>query len=510
MKTKNLLTLCGSAIAAGIIADLMYTVRGLLPDIAFKVIIAILVIASMTALYIISLIAKRCHAALTDMRMKHLDHHERRQRLLMDTERHQMEMLALQADMHLKLSRVYADPNGNYPVLVPGQVQIQPSQLDYLMLPAGQMKGVRQPVQVSAEQEEKEQDETLPTSVTYEEIKHLIPPGQSLLGVGINGIVRTCAFAALMTMWICGGSSTGKTNTVSIKINEAIENGRDIRFIVIDPHKEKEDSLYNKIKRYESRFLFQVASTGDEVFNALSWFKQEFLRRLEAGNEAERDILLIVDEVPRVVKFDDETGKLLKEIAEICGTESRGFGMFGWFISQRAAGLSWLRNVVITVIAHKMNMMSERKLAANDDPKIARSMDSWPRGRVVVYGAEFEPTILQMPLFTPPTIIESTIDEMEPLQPMFPTSSIIDFQTQQRKRSGTTPETAQEKAGNDTDELSEENAATLKKVLLDIREKRASGIPLNTILREEYGIEKPGRINQEVKHLLDEMDAIAE
>lgn len=261
---------------------------------------------------------------------------------------------------------------------------------------------------------------TLPSQVRYEDIAGQIPEGHAVLGVGRNGI-ETCDFSALMTMWICGGSSTGKSNTVALKIDEAIRNGRDIKLVVIDPHARKEDSLYNKIKCYEDRFLFKVAITEEESFAVLTWFHREFKRRLAAGG-SDTDILLVVDEVSNVVASEDERIKpLIKEIARICGNESRGFGMFGWFISQRAAHLAWLRNVVITVIAHKQLQMSERKLAANEDLAIARDMDNWPRGRVVVHGIEFAPTVLQMPLFTPP-VVEGTArelplpDEMEELQ----------------------------------------------------------------------------------------------
>lgn len=445
------------------------------------------------------------------MRSQELDVQAQEQQLRLTADRHAWELLTMQADIHAKAGRVYADPNGNYPILLPTVIDMLPAHLQgqIMTFVPGQAKGIsaRQPAlpEHAGSFQDGESEEA--PAIRYEEIRHLIPPGRSCLGINpVNSKVETCDFSALMTMWICGGSSTGKTNTVSLKINEAIENGRNTSLIVIDPHKEKADSLYNKIKRYEAHFLFQVASTKDEIYNALTWFKHEFERRLEAGTQGQNDILLIVDEVPRVVKTDEENAKLVKEIAEVAGTESRGFGMYGWFISQRAAGLSWLRNVVITVIAHKMNMMSERKLAANDNPVIARQMDHWPRGRVVVYGAEFEPKVLQMPLFTPPALVEGSAvsDEMEPLQPRFPNSSLIDFQTEQWKRTRLIPETAQETGGNDTEEVSEENAVTLKNLLQDIREKRTQGRALNTILREDYGIDG-GRAHQEVKALLDTM-----
>lgn len=456
------------------------------------------------------------------MRAQELDVQGQEQQLRLTNEKHKWEITSLQADIYLKTGRLFPDANGNYPIVVPSIVSLLPEHLagQVMTFAPGQAKGIRGvhdmqalPEHAESRQEEEEEgeQEKIPP-IRYEQIKHLIPPGHSCLGVNpMNNEVETCDFAALMTMWICGTSSTGKTNTVSLKIDEAIRNGRNLRLVVIDPHKEKTDSMYHKIKRYESYFLFQVASTADEIYNALSWFKAEFERRLQSGNEDHDDILLIIDEVPRVLKSDKDNAELVKEIAEVCGTESRGFGMFGWFISQRAAGLAWLRNVVITVIAHKMIMMSERKLAANENMAIARDMDHWPRGRVVVYGAEFEPKILQMPLFTPSPIVEGTaepVDQMEQLQPnpAVPNSSIVDFQAEQWKRTGNGRETAQETAGNDTGTLAEENAATLKKMLSDIREKRAQGRALNTILREDYGI-SGGRTHQELKALLDEMEA---
>jgi len=241
----------------------------------------------------------------------------------------------------------------------------------------------------------------LPTSVRYEDVRDRIPEGHSLLGVSSSGVVETCDFAQLMTMWICGGSSTGKSNTVGIKIEEAITNGRDLGIICIDYHARKSDSLYNKIRAYEDRFLMPVAYTEEAALVALQSFLTEFMKRRDVGSGA-RDILLVVDEVPAVLESEDEEiVRLLKKIARICGRESRGFGMFGWFISQNAVGLAWLRNVVLTVIAHKMNMLNEAILACNQHQDVARDMENWPRGRVIVYGLSFQGfKVLQMPLLT--------------------------------------------------------------------------------------------------------------
>lgn len=258
--------------------------------------------------------------------------------------------------------------------------------------------------QEGEQDEEAEQD--IPASVRYEDIADQIPEGHSCLGVSANGL-ETCDFRDLMTMLISGGSSTGKSNTVAIKLHEAIQLGRNTRMIVIDPHKNKPDSLYNKIHQYESRFLCPVAQKDEEIIHALKWFKQEFDRRMELSTdelEALDDILLVCDEVYALVyhREDERIKKLIKLVSGIAGYESRGYGMYAWFLTQKVTGLKWLRDAVMTTICHKMQTMSERVLASNDDRSVARDMDNWTmKGRVVVFGLNLPVTVAQMPLFVP-------------------------------------------------------------------------------------------------------------
>lgn len=280
------------------------------------------------------------------------------------------------------------------PMRVQAQARYQPQ---YRELPA--------PRQERGYAEVRETTRNLPDYVAYDEIT--VKRGQFVLGVNENMQVAHCPFEHLQTMWIVGGSDTGKSKTVALKVYEAKKNGRDIKIILIDPHKRKPDSLYNRLRCYEHLFLC-VAQTDEEIYDALCDFKAEYDMR--QGMETEEleefdDILLICDEVKRVSTSEDERiGKLVKRIAQICGYESRGFGMFGWFISQQASGLKWLRDAVMTTIVHKMHTMEERELALNGNKKIAREMDSWSvKGRVAIYGQAFDNTyVLQMPDFEIP------------------------------------------------------------------------------------------------------------
>lgn len=275
-------------------------------------------------------------------------------------------------------------------------------------------KAARQAM-ITEEQEEAKQlpPPSIPEKVAYESVAQQVPHGHALLGVDGFG-VKTCEFGKILTCLILGGSGTGKSNTVSIKVEEAIKDGW--RLIVIDPHRRKPDSLYNRIKEYSDCFIrFDwlpdgVAFEDEQIKAVLRWFNDEYKHRLQTGDQSFGDVLLICDEVGYVADLDDEeTVKLLKRIAKVCGNESRGFGMAGWFINQNATGIAWLRKVVMTVITHKLNMMSERRIACNENEALARNMDKWPKhGRVYVYGLSFEETYeLQMPYKQEVRVVEA-------------------------------------------------------------------------------------------------------
>lgn len=261
----------------------------------------------------------------------------------------------------------------------------------------------------------------LPSHVEYDAIRRQVPPGRSLVGVSERGVeTRDRSIRALV--WVVGGSGTGKTNSVSIRVDEDYERGA--WFLVIDPHAFKEDSLYNAIKGYASRFLLPMAQDTADIIAVLDFFLEEFARR-KAGEKWEHPITILVDETGSLTSYieteeEEELVRKLKEVARICGQESRGFDMCGVFISQDAAGLAWLRKRAIMVLAHQVTMWSERILVCNNDSKIARSMDNWPKGRTLVYGLAFQegPRVLQQPLFHIRTVDAdaSYTPYMEPLQ----------------------------------------------------------------------------------------------
>lgn len=330
-----------------------------------------------------------------------------------------------------------------------------------------------------------EANERIPEVVRYEDIAREVPDGMSLLGIHpTDGTLELTAYDKLKCLWIVGSSSTGKSNTVSGKVGEAVEQGA--RLLVIDQHAAKEDSLARKLQPYQRAFLRPVAVTDQEVLDTLAFYKQEFEARVK-GASCEQKIVLIADEMNRMNRNDD-LKKALKEIVFISGEEARGFGMYGWFISQKATGLKWLRDSAITVIVHKLTRFEEALLACNEDRNAAKELLKFKIGRTFVYGVDFdEPMVLQQPLYKVVEGSVSVIDEV-PTSETTSIDEVIDenrvvyfnpLQKQREVENTANSSHAQEEIVDDP------RIGSVALMMLE-------GKSVNQILREIWGISAPG------------------
>lgn len=252
----------------------------------------------------------------------------------------------------------------------------------------------------------------LPTKVLYEEIRAQVPQGHVLVGVGVAGI-ETKEAAIGACVWIVGLSGTGKTSTTVIRVEERANAGH--KFLGVDPHWFKDDSLYHSIYEtvdgqpgaYKDLFIKPMARNTEEAKAVLQAFLDEFYgRRGGKIPKPWQKVTLLVDELGALVdttcEEEEEIKAMLKTISRICGQEARNFGMGGIFISQQATELAWLRKVALMVIVHQLMQDSEKKLATNNDKAVMDDMKIWPIGRTYVFGVGFGqegPRTVQQPYF---------------------------------------------------------------------------------------------------------------
>lgn len=247
---------------------------------------------------------------------------------------------------------------------------------------------------------------SLPTNVLYEDIREQVPRGHILVGIGRSGI-ETKEKAVGACVWIVGLSGTGKTSTTVLRVEERHADGH--KFLGVDPHWFKPDSLMNAVKGYSRSFLKPMARTPEQSKEVLNAFINEFNgRKIGQIPQPWQKITLLVDEVGALMDpttpEEEEIKDLLPTIARICGQEARNFNMGGIFISQQATGLAWLRKMALMVIVHQLLMESEKKLACNGDTDVVEEMKTWPIGRTYVYGVGFQegPRTVQQPYFVTP------------------------------------------------------------------------------------------------------------
>lgn len=360
--------------------------------------------------------------------------------------------------------------------------------------------------------------EAIPAVVRYEQVERDVPSDMSLLGIHpASGDLELTDWEKLKMLWVVGSSSSGKSNTVYGKVYEAVRRGA--RLLVVDPHAVKEDSLARKLAPFESAFLCPVASKENEILAVFNAFITEFEQRLE-GKASTPRIVLICDEVNHMMRVDALKAPL-RNVVEICGEESRGFGMYGWFISQKCAHLKWLRDSAITVIAHALTRFEEAKLACNDDGAAAKRLINFKVGRTYIYGVDFDsPMELQQPLYGAPKLDNpGTYPDGEFLPETNGETAGNSFSYQPQKNEVSSkqtaafvesvPETNGETAGNRFETENTDRPFELKKMLLDIKKMSDAGMSREKIL-QSYGLRGDGRNNGDLKVVLDVLSSTVE
>lgn len=311
---------------------------------------------------------------------------------------------------HNELQGRFEQPTpGNMPVQVPNSLTNH-NDIGHLLKLLDRMQRQQQQLPGTNVQEVPQEQAMLPmpSSVRYEDVRTLVPRGHVLVGVGRDGI-ETKESAVGACVWIVGLSGTGKTSTAVLRVEERHAAGH--KFLGIDPHWFKDDSLTNALAYYARDFVMPMARTPEDTKTVLRAFLAEYQGR-KGGTIPKpwQPLTLVVDEVNALMDpttpEEEENAKLLPTIARICGQEARNFLMGGIFISQQATGLSWLRKVSLMVLVHQLLMDSEKKVALNEDRAAMEDMRTWPVGRTYVYGVGFQegPRTVQQPFYAAPVV----------------------------------------------------------------------------------------------------------
>ncbi len=217
---------------------------------------------------------------------------------------------------HLALTRLHADERGNRPVIYDpysGQVITLPSGNFVQNVSSHYAPHITYPGETRVT-EEKNAPDQLPSPAripTFSEQlqRRITAPHepQSILGY-TDGGPRLGQWDKLHSFFVCGGSGSGKSSTVSYYAALAVLHGA--RLLVIDPDAEEDDSITQRLAGLEFAFYAPVARDPQSAARIIA------LAERELESPGDYPLVWIVDEFTSIMRAGEMSDKGWGAIAE--------------------------------------------------------------------------------------------------------------------------------------------------------------------------------------------------
>lgn len=152
-----------------------------------------------------------------------------------------------------------------------------------------------------------------------------------ILGYDEYGAAKLGTLDNLFSFGIGGASGSGKTSTCIWLLSQAIMQGA--KLIVIDPHAGNPDSLASKLQPLSSSYLCDVATSENEMLQAINFAQSIFDARKSGADVSTNHIIIVCDEWMHLMR--GSTSEAFKVLAEGISQEGRKYGIIGSFLSQK-------------------------------------------------------------------------------------------------------------------------------------------------------------------------------
>lgn len=278
------------------------------------------------------------------LRAQSLEVRTQEQQFIHEGKRNELELLGIRADIHVKLSRLYADPNGNYPVLLPGTF-VSPAEIgnNLLMLPPGQVRPAGQRLLSAGAQPEPVQPLQIPIASSFRAVMSYIQPevivdgevkreSQVVLACDHQGVVLGKVGDWLSTL-VVGMPGMGKSTALYFFISQLMVLAS--RFQVLDPHASLA-SLRN---------LLPYVNRVDACVQCAPLIEEELERRIDRYEEndgvcMDPHYMLIVDELPVIADHEQQLSKAKQQFRSLIDVlrrvvcEGRKYKMYCMVVGQ--------------------------------------------------------------------------------------------------------------------------------------------------------------------------------
>ncbi len=152
-----------------------------------------------------------------------------------------------------------------------------------------------------------------------------------ILGYDSLGAAKLGTLDNLFSFGIGGASGSGKTSTCIWLLSQAIMQGA--KLIVIDPHAGNPDSLASKLQPLSSSYLCDVATSENEMLQAINFAQSIFDARKSGADESQHHVVIVCDEWLACMR--GSTSEAFKVLAEGISQEGRKYSIIGSFLSQK-------------------------------------------------------------------------------------------------------------------------------------------------------------------------------
>lgn len=265
------------------------------------------------------------------MRAQSLEVQAQEQQLEHNSQRQELELLDRRAEIHLKLSRLYADPNGNYPVLIPGRFDLTPQEIagNLLMLPPGQAPRVR--VQEDKGQQPQLAGPQLPGPCLLSQALTQFTPSldRILLGFLPGGDPVISTADGLCHVALAGSTGGGKSVLIRMLMAQLCYAGA--RMLLLNPHYTRYDVEHQEDWTPYTPYLMYDPMECRRYDVIAHYLEEIAVRQLEKrldryanSQPVGKPLFLIVDEIPAIVKHVPEAPDHLAAILR----EGRKVGLF--------------------------------------------------------------------------------------------------------------------------------------------------------------------------------------
>lgn len=230
-----------------------------------------------------------------------------------------------------------------------------------------------------------------------------IAPGKPMILAYVQGEPRRGSFLDIYSSAVAGESGSGKTATLLYLIACGLLSEY-IRFICIDPHYPHPKSLGAKTRPLWEQGYMALASTDEEILQALQEVETTIFERIRRIDEATHPVVLVLDEVAFLAK-SATVGKAVTSTMERVSTEGRKCEVYMLASSQtwlaaRTGGSSVVRDTLTSAYVHRIkpkqaNLLLQDKAEAEMVRQYVKQA-----GDVLLCSVNDDPVVAQMPYAT--------------------------------------------------------------------------------------------------------------